>query len=118
VSAPKLTDDARALLTSWFLNGHHTSVEVGGTSAKSRLTERARTALAELEAAGFITSKRVNDDGRMCFQGTDKPGERLSFKDMEALGKWSPTEPNPDASDAARAKPTASIHLRSAEPRS
>jgi len=109
----ELSNDAQVLLTSWFLNGHKTTVEVGGAHAKSRLTERAKAALAELEAAGFITSRPFNDSGRMVFQGTEKRGKRMSLAQMEVHGAWSPTEPNPGASAAAKDQPTATLHLRS-----
>lgn len=106
-----LSIDARVLLTSWFLNGHKTQVEVGGATAKSILTERAKAALNELEKHGYITARQVRDDGRMLFQGTEKRDRRMSMADMERHGAWSPTEPNPNASEAAKAMPTATLHL-------
>lgn len=111
----ELSMDARVLLTSWFLNGHRTKVEVGGDKAKSRLTERAKTALAELEQQGFITARQVRADGRMLYQGTDKREGRLSLADMERHGAWSPTEPNPLASPDAKALPLATLNLRSGD---
>jgi len=107
----KLSTDARVLMSSWFRAGHKTKVEVGGAKAKSRLTERAKAALTELEERGYITSRAVNDDGRMEFQGTDKRCVPLSLDEMEIHGAWSPTEPNPEASPEAKARPTASMHL-------
>jgi hypothetical protein len=108
-----LSMDARVLLTAWFLNGHHTMVEVGGATAKSRLTDRARAALAELEASGHITAKPVGKEGRMLFQGTDIRDGRLSLAEIEKHGAWSPTEPNPGASEHNRAKSTATLRLTS-----
>ena len=107
----EISIDARCLLTAWFLNGHRTIVEVGGSRAKSRLTERAKAAVNELTQAGYITAEQITPDGRMMFQGTEKRGKRLSIAEMEEYGAWSPTEPNPDASPEAKAKSTATLHI-------
>lgn len=103
--------DARCLLTSWFMHGPKSVLSVGGATAKSRLTGRARSALDELLAAGYIEARPITKDGRMEFRGTDKRDQRLSLAEMEVHGAWSPTEPNPHASEAAKALPTATINL-------
>lgn len=113
----KLSTDARVLMSSWFRSGHKTKVEVGGAKAKSRLTERAKAALTELEGHGFIASRQVRDDGRMEFQGTDIRCTPLSIEEMERHGAWSPTEPNPEAPPEAKAQHTATLHLSYGTPR-
>jgi len=112
----KLSMDARVLMSSWFRTGHKTKVEVGGTKAKSRLADRAKAALTELEGHGFITSRQVRDDGRMEFQGTDIRCTPLSIEEMERHGAWSPIEPNPEAPPEAKAQHTATLHLSYGNP--
>ena len=97
-----LSDDARVISTSLFRFGAKASIKVGGQGAKSKLTERAKNALAELIKEGYVTANPFNEVGRMEYQGTDKLAEALenksikymSQKDMETKGKWSLTQPN------------------------
>lgn len=106
-----LSMDARCLLSSWWLSPR-CEVAVGGKSAKSILTDRAISALAELEAAGYIRSEPIGDEGRRRFIGTGKKGQRLRLVEMEEHGAWSPTMPNPDAPEEAKSQTTMSLHFR------
>jgi hypothetical protein len=91
-----LSMDALVLLSSWFGFGPKTSVKVGGEGAQSVLTSRAKTAIDELVAAGYVTANEFNRFGRMEYVGTSKcEGKKLSSAKMEKFGRWSPTEPNP-----------------------
>lgn len=91
-----LSDDARVLVKAWFSYGEKTTVTVGGEGARSVLSERGRRAVDELVAGGYVTATEFNKYGRMQYQGTDKcRSVKITLKEMDALGKWSPTMPNP-----------------------
>lgn len=91
-----LSMDARVLISSWFGFGPKTSVRVGGDGAQSVLTSRAKVAIDELVAGGYVTAKEFNRFGRMEYVGTEKcQGQKLSMTKMEQYGRWSATEPNP-----------------------
>lgn len=95
-----LSMDAQVLVTAWFAWGDKTSVKIGGVGSQSILSDRARIAMDELVAKGFVTAHQFNRYGRMEYIGTDKcPGMKLSQAQMEKHGKWSPTMPNPEASN-------------------
>jgi len=107
-----LSTDARCLVTSWFLHGKKSTVLIGGEGAKSILSDRGAAAIDELVSGGYVEAKRYNQFGRMEYRGTDKCRDaRLSIDEMERLGAWCPTQPNPAADDEAKSKPTATLHL-------
>jgi hypothetical protein len=88
--------DARVLASSWFGFGQKTSVKIGGEGAQSVMTARAAAAMKELVDGRYVIAKPFNQFGRMEYIGTEKCALlKLSMKDMEKHGRWSPTEPNP-----------------------
>ena len=92
-----LSDDARVLISAWFAWGEKTKVTVGGRHAQSILTPRAEAAIEELVAGGYVVAEPFNDTGRMTYIGTDKCSDgKLSFSQMEKLGGWPATMPNPE----------------------
>jgi hypothetical protein len=87
--------DASVLLSVWFGHGRTNTVFIGGSGAKSLLSNRAETAMKELIDAGYVLASRFNDHGRMQYTGTDKClGLRLPFSELERYGKWSLTKSN------------------------
>lgn len=110
----ELSNDARALIAAWFPYGPKASVKIGGEGCKSILSERGAAAIEELVAKGFVVAEQFNRFGRMLYTGTEKClGVRVSFEEIEAIGGFSPTMPNPDADERAKVLPLASIQLSS-----
>lgn len=90
-----LSMDAKVLMTSWFGYGEKTSVVIGGKGAQSVLSDRAKAAMKELVDRGYVVAREFNSFGRVEYVGTEKCF-RLSFREVEKHGYWSPTKSNHD----------------------